>query len=208
MNYLDDPSQTDNYQPLLIVISGPSGVGKDTVIERMKGMNQQIHFVVTATNRLPRPGEVHGQDYFFVSTDEFAAMIENDELIEYALVYNDYKGVPKAQVRQALSSGKDVVMRVDVQGANTIKQLYPEALLIFLTTQNEDELVNRLKTRQTESSEELNLRIATARKERQRINDFDYVVVNRDSHLNEAVDTILDIINAEHHRVKQRKVIL
>jgi guanylate kinase len=208
MNYLDDPSQTDNYQPLLIVISGPSGVGKDTVIERMKGMNQQIHFVVTATNRLPRPGEVHGQDYFFVSTDEFAAMIENDELIEYALVYNDYKGVPKAQVRQALSSGKDVVMRVDVQGANTIKQLYPEALLIFLTTQNEDELVNRLKARQTESSEELNLRIATARKERQRINDFDYVVVNRDSHLNEAVDTILDIINAEHHRVKQRKVIL
>jgi guanylate kinase len=208
MNYLDDPSQTDNYQPLLIVISGPSGVGKDTVIERMKGMNQQIHFVVTATNRLPRPGEVHGQDYYFVSTDEFAAMIENDELIEYALVYNDYKGVPKAQVRQALSSGKDVVMRVDVQGANTIKQLYPEALLIFLTTQNEDELVNRLKARQTESSEELNLRIATARKERQRINDFDYVVVNRDSHLNEAVDTILDIINAEHHRVKQRKVIL
>jgi len=208
MNYLDDPSQTDNNEPLLIVISGPSGVGKDTVIERMKEMNQPIHFVVTATNRPPRPGEVHGQDYFFVSTDEFAAMIENDELIEYALVYNDYKGVPKAQVRQALKSGKDVVMRVDVQGANTIKQLYPEALLIFLTTQNEDELVNRLKARQTESSEELNLRIATARKERQRINDFDYVVVNRDSHLNEAVDTILDIINAEHHRVKQRKVIL
>lgn len=208
MNYLDDPSQTDNYEPLLIVISGPSGVGKDTVIERMKEMNQPIHFVVTATNRPPRPGEVHGQDYFFVSTDEFAAMIENDELIEYALVYNDYKGVPKAQVRQALRSGNDVVMRVDVQGANTIKQLYPEALLIFLTTQDEDELVNRLKARQTESSEELNLRIATARKERQRINDFDYVVVNRDSHLNEAVDAILDIINAEHHRVKQRKVIL
>lgn len=208
MNYLDNPSQTDNNEPLLIVISGPSGVGKDTVIERMKEMNQPIHFVVTATNRPPRYGEVHGQDYFFVSTDEFATMIENDELIEYALVYNDYKGVPKAQVRQALKSGKDVVMRVDVQGANTIKQLYPEALLIFLTTQNEDELVNRLKARQTESSEELNLRIATARKERQRINDFDYVVVNRDSHLNEAVDTILDIINAEHHRVKQRKVIL
>ena len=152
--------------------------------------------------------EVRGVDYFFVSTDEFASMIEHDELIEYALVYNDYKGVPKEQVRQALASGKDVVMRVDVQGAATIKDLCPDALLIFLTTQDEDELVNRLKARQTETPEDLNLRIATARKELPRIKDFDYVVINRDSHLDEAVDTILDIIHAEHHSVQQRKVTL
>ena len=212
MSHADDPNNPDHnpdqYEPLLVVISGPSGVGKDTVIKCMKERNQPIHFVITATNRPPRKGEIHGVDYFFVSTDKFAAMIEHDELIEYALVYNDYKGVPKEQVRQALTSGKDVVMRVDVQGAATIKDLCPDALLIFLTTQDEDELVNRLKARQTETPEGLNLRIATARKELQRIKDFDYVVINRDSHLDEAIDTILDIIHAEHHRVQQRKVTL
>ena len=208
MSHADDPYNPGQYEPLLVVISGPSGVGKDTVIKCMKERNQPIHFVITATNRPPRAGEVHGVDYFFVSTDEFASMIEHDELIEYALVYNDYKGVPKEQVRQALASGKDVVMRVDVQGAATIKDLCPDALLIFLTTQDEDELVNRLKARQTETPEDLNLRIATARKELPRIKDFDYVVINRDSHLDEAVDTILDIIHAEHHSVQQRKVTL
>jgi len=156
MSHTDDlynPNHNpDQYEPLLVVISGPSGVGKDTVIKCMKERNQSIHFVITATNRPPRKGEIHGVDYFFVSTDKFAAMIEHDELIEYALVYNDYKGVPKEQVRQALTSGKDVVMRVDVQGAETIKDLCPDALLIFLTTQDEDELVNRLKARQTDDS--------------------------------------------------------
>jgi guanylate kinase len=208
MSHADDPFSSDQFEPLLIVISGPSGVGKDTVIDSMKRLDQSIHFVVTATNRPPREGEIHGVDYLFVSTDEFAAMIENDELIEYAKVYNDYKGVPKEQVRQALASGKDVVMRVDVQGAATIKELCADALLIFLTTQDENELVERLKARQTETPEDLNLRIATARKELQRIKDFDYVVANRDSCLDEAVDTILDIIHAEHHRVNPRKVTL
>ena len=208
MSHADDPYHSDQYEPLLIVISGPSGVGKDSVIGGMKERDQSIHFVVTATNRPPRQGEVHGVDYFFVSTDDFAAMIENDELIEYAKVYNDYKGVPKEQVRQALASGKDVVMRVDVQGAATIKQLYPDALLVFLITQDEDELVERLKDRQTETPEDLNLRIATARKELQRIDEFDYVVANRDPCIDQAVDTILDIIHAEHHRVNPRKVTL
>jgi guanylate kinase len=208
MNHAHHPYNADQYEPLLIVISGPSGVGKDSVIGRMKERDQSIHFVVTATNRPPREGEVHGVDYIFVSTDEFAAMIENDELIEYAKVYNDYKGVPKEQVRQALASGKDVVMRVDVQGAATIKRLYPEALLVFLITQDEDELVQRLKSRQTETPEDLNLRIVTARKELKRIKEFDYVVANRDSCLDQTVDTILDIIHAEHHRVNPRKVTL
>ena len=109
--------------PLLIVISGPSGVGKDTVIQRMKERRLPFHFVVTATTRPPRAGEVHGRDYFFVTKDEFAAMIESDELLEYAYVYNDYKGIPKQQVREALASGQDVIMRVDVQGAAKIRQL-------------------------------------------------------------------------------------
>lgn len=195
-------------EPLLIVISGPSGVGKDSVIQRMKARNLPVHFVVTATTRPPREDETHGVDYFFVSKDEFAEMIEKDELLEYAIVYNDYKGIPKEQVRQALVSGKDVVMRVDVQGAARIRELYPEALLIFLTTQDEEEMIRRLKQRKTETPEGLNLRIATARKELKRIHEFDYVVINRECHLEETVDTILAIIHAEHHRVNHRKVIL
>lgn len=195
-------------EALLIVISGPSGVGKDTVIQRMKERNLPFHFVVTAATRSPRENEVHGVDYFFVSHDEFAEMIEQGELLEYAIVYNDYKGIPKSQVRQALDSGKDVVMRLDVQGAETIRNLCPDALLIFLTTQDEEEMVNRLRQRKTETPEGLNLRIATAKKELNRIGTFDYVVVNRDCELDETVDTVLAIIRAEHHRVNPRKVTL
>lgn len=195
-------------EPLLVVISGPSGVGKDTVIQRMKERDLPFHFVVTATTRPPRPDEVHGVDYIFVSSDEFAEMIEMGELLEYAIVYNDYKGIPKEQVRQALASGKDVLMRIDVQGAATIRELSPEAVLIFLTTQDEDELVNRLKARKSETPEGLNLRIATARQELKRIDEFDYVVVNREDLLDETVDKILAIIQAEHQRVNPRKVTL
>ena len=193
-------------EPLLIVISGPSGVGKDTAIQALKERQAPFHFVVTATTRPPRPEEQHGVDYFFVSHDEFAEMIEQGELLEYAVVYNDYKGIPKEQVRVALNSGKDVVMRVDVQGASTIRQLCPEALLIFLSTQNEDELVKRLIARKSETREGLKLRIATARQELKRLDEFDYVVLNRDSRLDETVDAILAIISAEHHRVHPRKV--
>ena len=195
-------------KPLLIVISGPSGVGKDTVLQRMKERGLPFHFVVTATTRPKRPNEVHGRDYIFVSKDEFAGMIEADELIEYAIVYNDYKGIPKQQVREALSSGKDVVLRIDVQGAETIRKLAPEALLIFLTTETEEELVRRLETRKTETYEELKLRIATARKELQRIAAFDYVILNNDFHLDSTVDSIRAIIDAEHHRVNPRQVTL
>ena len=194
--------------PLLIVISGPSGVGKDTVIQRMKERCLPFHFVVTATTRSPRENEVHGKDYFFVSHDEFAHMIETDELLEFAYVYNDYKGIPKSQVREALESNKDVIMRLDVQGAATIRKLYPEALLIFLTTLDEDELVNRLKNRRTESNEEISMRIAMARREFNSLADFDYVLVNRENQLDETVENILAIIKAEHHRVHPRQVTL
>lgn len=195
-------------RPLLIVISGPSGVGKDTVLQRMKERGLPFHFVVTATTRPKRAGEVQDKDYRFVSKEEFARMIEADELIEYAIVYGDYKGIPKQQVRNALSSGKDVMLRIDVQGAETIRKLSPDALLIFLTTESEEELVHRLQTRKTETPEELKLRIATARKELQRIEAFDYVIINHDFHLDETVDTIRAIIDAEHHRVKPRQVTL
>ena len=193
-------------QPLLIVISGPSGAGKDTVVQRMQERGLPFHFVVTATTRPKRPNEVHGRDYWFVSKAEFAHMIENNELIEYAIVYGDYKGIPKAQVREALASGKDVVMRLDVQGAETVRKLAHDALLIFITSENEDELVRRLQERKTETSDSLAIRIATARKELKRVEAFDYIIINHDYQLDHTVDTIRAIIEAEHHRVQQRKV--
>jgi len=195
-------------QPLLIVISGPSGAGKDTVVQRMKERGLPFHFVVTATTRPKRANETHGKDYWFVSKDEFARMIEHNELIEYAIVYGDYKGIPKAQVREALASGQDVVMRLDVQGAETVRRLAPDALLIFVTTESEEELVRRLQERKTETSDSLAIRIATARKELKRVEAFDYVIVNHDFQLDETVDTIRAVISAEHHRVKQRRVTL
>jgi guanylate kinase len=192
--------------PLLIVISGPSGVGKDSVLEEMKSRGLPFHFVITATTRVSRPEEKDGVDYFFLSQDEFAKMIDEGELLEYAVVYQDYKGIPKSQVREALASGKNVIMRIDVQGAETIRNLAKDALLIFLTPQNEEELINRLKNRNTEDNESLKLRIATTRQEYNKIDLFDYIVVNKDDELSEAVDTIEAIINAEQHRVHQRVV--
>jgi guanylate kinase len=192
--------------PLMIVISGPSGVGKDTVINNMKKRQMPFHFVVTATTRPRREKEVEGRDYYFVSHERFAEMIENDELLEYAYVYNDYKGIPKADVRKGLNSGKDVMLRIDVQGAATIRKIHPEAILIFLTPVSEEELVQRLKNRQSETTDEVAMRVAMARQEIKRINEFDYVVVNKNNYLDETVDTIMSIILAEHHRVKQRRV--
>jgi guanylate kinase len=135
-------------------------------------------------------------------------MIDTGELIEYAIVYNDYKGIPKQQVREALASGQDVIMRLDVQGAATVRKLAPEAVLVFLTTQSEQELVDRLLARKTEAAEDLSLRIATARQELKRAAEFDYVIVNSDGMLDETVDLVKAIIDAEHHRVVPRKVSL
>ncbi len=206
MNSVDGSSYHLASTPLLVVISGPSGVGKDSVLHALKEHGRPFHFVVTATTRAPRPGEVHGVDYFFVSLSEFEGLIQNGELIEHALVYGQYKGIPKEQVRAAMQSGQDVVMRLDVQGAATVRSLAPEAVLIFLTGGSEEELFNRLRLRSTESEEELQRRFEMVRQEMACMKDFDYVVVNREGELENAVAQILAIIEAEHCRVHQRQV--
>jgi len=192
----------------MIVISGPSAAGKDTVVQRMKERGLEFHFVVTATTRAPRSNEVHGRDYWFVSEAEFARMLKQGELLENAIVYDEPKGVPRAQVREAMASGRDVVMRLDVQGAETVRQLVPDALLIFITADSEEDLIQRLKERSTETPEKLAVRIATARQELKRVEAFDYVIVNHDDRLDHTVDVVQAIIEAEHHRVRQRQVSL
>ncbi len=192
--------------PLMIVISGPSGVGKDALINEMKRHDVPFHFVVTATTRPKRENETDGVDYIFVSLAEFADMIDKNELLEHAVVYGDYKGIPKQQVRDALASGRDVIMRIDVQGAATIRRIIPNAIFIFLTAESEEALEKRLRERKTEAEDQLKLRIATARQEMKRVNEFDYLVVNNDCMLEETVHRVLAIILAEKSRVVQRKV--
>jgi guanylate kinase len=204
--YKFDVSRFLEPPPLLIVLSGPSGVGKDVTLTRMKELGYPFHFVVTATDRPQRPGEVHGADYYFVSSEKFAAMLERDELLEHAVVYGQNKGIPKSHVREALASGKDVIMRLDVQGAATVRRIVPDALLIFLMAPSEEELIRRLKERKTESPQDLETRIALVREEMERLPEFDYVVLNCDGQLDEAVEQIMAIITAEKCRVKQRKI--
>ncbi len=194
--------------PLLVVISGPSGVGKDSVVKALMNRNPKLHFVVTTTSRSARQNEVEGIDYFFVSKDKFEEMINANQFIEYALVYDQYKGAARKQVTDAWDSGKDVIMRVDVQGAAKYRSLFPEAVLIFLLPTSEEELIYRLTDRGTETPESIKLRMATTREELGYLDIFDYIVYNPAGKLDEAVDKIEAIITAEHHKVHQRTVIV
>jgi guanylate kinase len=206
MTKIDFELKKPERTPLLIVISGPSGIGKDTVVDGMKQRQLPFHFVITATSRPPRDYEVDGVDYFFYSKDKFEALIDAGEFLEYAWVYNDFKGVPKSQVREALASGEDVVMRLDFQGARTVRNLCPEAIMIFLTANSKNEWLQRLHDRRSESEEQLAIRIATAKEEYESLDIFDYIVINEQSHLDRTLDVIESIIEAEHHRVHPRRV--
>lgn len=197
-----------NPRPVLVVISGPSGVGKDSVLQELKLAQYPFYFVITATTRPRRPSERDGVDYHFVSVGEFAEMIENNDLLEHAVVYGDYKGIPKKHVREALASGQDVIMRIDVQGAATIRRLVPNVVTIFLTAESEEKLVGRLQERKTEAADQLKMRIVTARGELQRIVEFDYVVINHEDALQATVDQVISIIKAEKCRVDWTPVIL
>jgi len=194
--------------PLLVVISGPSGVGKDSVIKRMQALGYPFHFIVTATDRPPRPGEVDGVDYHFVSTAEFERMIAKDELLEYARVYGQYKGVPKAEAREALASGRDVIMRLDVQGAATIRRLVPQALSIFLVPPSLEVLVARLRRRAGDSAEQVQRRLQTALEELKRLDEFEYIVVNREGQLDETVRQVAAIITAAKCQTRPRRITL
>ncbi len=192
--------------PLLIVLSGPSGVGKDAALNALKLLDRPWHFVVTATTRPQRPGEQDGIDYIFLETAAFLEMMEQDELLECAQVYGNWYGVPRSQVSQGLKEGKDVILKVDVQGADTVRKLATEALFIFMVPGSFDELRDRLTQRMTERPSEIDLRLSIAWSELGRVAEYDYRVVNRDDQLEQVIAEIDAIITAEKCRVHPRKV--
>ena len=187
-------------RPLLVVLSGPSGVGKDAVLERMRRLGSPYHFAVTATTRPMREGEREGEPYHFVPRPEFERMIAHGELLEWAEVYGNLYGVPRAQVERALSEGRDVLVKVDVQGAKTIRDLVPDALLVFLAPPSMDELARRLTSRGTEEEEAMKRRLRGAEAEMKAAELFDHVVVNRRGRLNDAVRQIEALTADERHR--------
>ena len=203
MNKLQVNFQVNPDTPLLLIISGPSGVGKDSVLRALKERDLPLYHVITANTREPRPDEKEGVDYYFVSRERFKEMIGNDELLEYSEVYEDYKGVPKSEVRKAIETDKDVIFRLDVQGAEKIKSIYPQAISIFLIPANQEEWFKRLGVRRMANEKDLDTRIETVQKELETIDEFNYVVVNADNKLNETVDIIEAIITAEHHRTNK-----
>lgn len=204
--WLDKKSRSTK-SALVVVISGPSGVGKDVMIDRMIETGQfGFHFTVTATTRDPRPGERDGINHHFVTVDHFINMIAANELLEWAQVYDNYYGVPKEQVRDALAKGNHVIMRVDVQGAKRLRQLIPEALLIFIVPPSLDVLRKHLEIRGVNSETEMRKRLAAATEEISESDLFDYTVTNEEDQLDDTVERVVEIVETEAAKVPPRNV--
>ena len=195
-------------RPLLFILSGPSGVGKDAVLNRMKASDYPMKYITTLTTRPRRANEKDDVDYHFTSTGVFQAMIRNNELLEWAEVYGNLYGVPKEPVKQAFGQGQDVMLKVDIQGVANIRKIVPGAITIFLMPSSVEELELRLKRRHTESAFDLSRRLKIAESEIKELSLFDYVVVNRESEIDKAVADIKAIITAEKRRVNPREIAL
>ena len=189
-------------ETLVIVISGPSGVGKDAVLTRLKESVYSLNHVVTITTRQSRPQEKDGIDYHFISRNEFQDLIKRRELLEWANVYGNYYGVPEKPVSDSLANGRDVLLKVDVQGAATLKKTISGAILIFLVSPSVEELGKRLKRRSTESASDMAMRTNIATEELQQLSIFDYMVINEEGQIDRAVEDIKAIIRAEKCRIK------
>lgn len=188
----------------LLVISGPSGVGKGTVLHDLMNTQKNLVYSVSVTTRKQRPGEIEGVSYFFKSHEEFEKMIEEDKFLEYAKVHDNYYGTPKDFVEEKINEGKIVILEIDVQGALNVKKNIDNGVYIFLAPPSLSELKNRIVNRGTETESDINLRMHNARKELSYIKDYDYLVVN--DHLNSAINLVNEIINAEKHRVFREEI--
>jgi guanylate kinase len=199
-------SQPSTRRGLLFVLSAPSGTGKDTVINALKQQGMDFYVVPSVTARPPRPGESEGHPYHFISQEEFDRMVANDELLEYAKVHGNWYGQPRQPIRDNLEAGHDVLLKIDVQGAATVRRKVPQAIFIFLVPDSFEELTQRLSERNTETEGELQQRLADARVELSEQYRYDYVVPNRRGHLQEAVERVRAIMLAEHCRTQPRHV--
>ena len=188
--------------PLLVVLSGPSGVGKDAVLIRMRQLQCPFYYVVTATTRKRRGREKEESDYHFLSRETFQRMIDGGEFLEWAKVYGNLYGVPKEEMRQALAKGMDIIVKVDVQGAATIKKQLPQAVCIFLKPPSMEDLENRLKGRHSEDPADINLRLGKARKEMRELSSFDYVITSHQGRIDEVISRIEAIIADEKQRAR------
>lgn len=203
-----DPSDTP-VSGLVFVLSGPSGVGKSTLIERLKRDRFPITHCVTATTRPRRQGEEHGVHYYFLAEAEYDQLLETEQFLEHAVVHNLYRyGIPLHSIRDGLRRGQDVILAPDVQGASTVRWKLPAAITIFLRPESLDELVPRLAARGTENDEERRIRLATAEREMQRVSEYDYVIINHRDRLDQAVSDLKAIISVERLRVCPRTVSL
>jgi len=200
---LPDQTSASAAKPLLFILSGPSGVGKDAVLSRMKERNFPLHYVVTLTTRPRRASETDNLDYRFVGQTDFENLRAENHLLESANVYGNWYGVPRDDVETGLSSGKDTIVKVDVQGAKNIKKIMPQAVSVFLRPASKGDLAARLQKRKSESDVGLALRLKAAADEFERMPDFDYVVVNDWGQIDRAVDDILWVISVERCRPRQ-----
>ncbi|MCL2140209.1 MAG: guanylate kinase [Dehalococcoidia bacterium] len=190
---------------LVLVFSGPSGAGKDFTIDAMKERRIPFQHITTNTTRTIRQGETDGEHYNFISVPKFEELIRTNGLLEYAEVYGHYYGVPKEPVRQALAQYQDVVIKVDVQGAMSVKENLPDSILIFIMPPSIEELEKRLHERGTETEDSIKLRLATARAEIEQSSQFDYIIVSHSNRINEILDKIVTIISDEKTRVPPRQ---
>ena len=198
---------TNIMNPIIVVISGPSGVGKDVMITRMIESNRiGFHFTVTMTTRDSRPSEIDGVNHHFVTVDDFVNLIAGDDLLEWAQVYGNYYGVPKQQVRDALIAGNHVILRVDVQGAKRLSEIIPEALLIFITPPSLDVLKTHLQKRGVDTETEMTKRLTAAKEEISQASLFDFTITNEEGRLDDTVNRVVEIIESESQRIPPRKV--
>ena len=179
----------------LFVISGPSGVGKDTILNQMKKIYPSNHYVVTVTTRKKRVNEIDGKDYFFVTNKKFQDMIDSNEFLEWATVYNNNYGVPKNQVFLALSENKNVIIKADIQGAKTIKNTLDGTTTIFINPPDISKLADHLSSRMSESKESFRLRMETSLLEIESQNEFDHVVNNPEGKIDQTLEKINAIIS-------------